>query len=93
MSAPRGGPKTENLRARDLAFIIPAVGGVVLLPPFINIFSPHVLLLGIPAGVVYLFALWGLLILGAYLVTRRLQEPAPDPAPDLAPEVADEGAQ
>lgn len=57
--------------ARDAATLLPVAAAVLLLPPFILVFAAPVLVAGIPLIVVYVFAAWLLIILGAWLVARR----------------------
>ena len=46
-------------------------------PPVINLFLADLTVLGAPLLAVYLFAVWGLLILAARLLARRLREDDP----------------
>ncbi len=82
----------DGARSRDAAFVLPLFGVLLLLPPFLNLFTRNVLLWGIPLEVVYLFGIWIALVAGAALLTRRLPrqdaeaaEPAPSPGPPDPP--------
>ena len=72
----------------DRAFILPVLGMALLLPPFAGIFEIDARIAGIPFTVIYLFAVWALLIAGAAVLSRRLtddeQEPV-EPDPGTAP--------
>ncbi|MEM6905341.1 MAG: hypothetical protein AAF568_05565 [Pseudomonadota bacterium] len=52
------------------------VGWALILPPFAGIVDLPATLLGIPVTLIYLFVIWGLLILGARSVAARLGEEA-----------------
>lgn len=64
-------------RARDAALVLPLAGLVLVAPPVINLFVADVTVFGAPLIVVYLFSVWGLLILGAQRLSRRLREEDP----------------
>lgn len=68
-----------DTRRRDAAFILPAFGTLVLLPPFLNLFNRGLLVFGIPLEAVYLFTVWLALILGAFAMTRRPADAAEAP--------------
>lgn len=57
----------------DRAFILPIVGLLLLVPPVANIFQLDVYLAGIPFTALYLFSVWGLLIVGAIALSRKLR--------------------
>lgn len=58
--------------ARDAATILPVAAAVLLLPPFMLVFTAPVLVAGIPLIVVYVFAAWASIVLGAWLAARHL---------------------
>ena len=64
-------------RARDAALVLPLAGLVLFAPPAINLFLADVAVFGAPLIAVYLFAVWGLLILCAQRLSRRLGEDDP----------------
>jgi len=47
-------------------------GGLLLFPPLVLLFNHEISFFGIPQIVVYLFAVWVLLIVGIALLTRHL---------------------
>lgn len=81
--APRPDPDPERdpeaARRRDAAAVLPLFGVLLLLPPFVNLFTREARLFGIPLEVVYLFGIWTALVLGALAMSRRLTPPADRP--------------
>ncbi len=65
-------------RRRDLARLLPVAGAVLLVSPLLNLFAGGGAPFGIPAGVLYVFGVWGGLIIGAGLLARRLREDGDD---------------
>ena len=59
-------------KTRDRAFVLPLLGLVLLLPPIAMIFQLEARILGVPFTVLYLFAVWALLIIGAAYLSRDL---------------------
>lgn len=55
---------------RGLAALF-VVGTAALLSPLVGAFNRHEPVAGLPLLPVYLFAVWGALVLGAWLLTRR----------------------
>ena len=78
--------RDDRARRRDAAFVLPLFGVILLLPPFINLFLVDWMPWGIPLEVIYLFAVWIGLVLGAWLLSRGLdpQSPGRD-GDDIAP--------
>ena len=66
-----GSGRDKANRRRDAAFVLPAFGALVLLPPFLNLFNRGVLVFGIPLEVAYLFTVWMVLVLGALAMAGR----------------------
>ncbi|MEO0362274.1 MAG: hypothetical protein AAF322_14250 [Pseudomonadota bacterium] len=64
-------------KARDAAFVLPLAGLALLSPPVLGVFAFDARPFGAPAIVVYLFAVWAVLILGAAILSRRLARRAP----------------
>ncbi len=62
----------RHRKARDRAVILPVVGTVLILPPVAQIFEIDARIGGVPCVVIYIFAVWGLLILGAGALSRSL---------------------
>jgi hypothetical protein len=60
-------------RARDVALVLPLAGVVLLAPPVANLFLTDVTLFGAPLVVIYLFTVWGALIVCAQRLSRRLR--------------------
>jgi hypothetical protein len=81
-------PAPVSARLHDVAVLLPCVGLLLLMPPFIGLFSPRLTLLGIPLLVFYVFGVWAVLIVLTAVLARRLDPPEPardaDP-PDLPP--------
>lgn len=59
-------------RRRDLARVLPVAGVVMLASPLLDVAAGGGTVFGIPTGVLYVFGVWGALILGAALLARRL---------------------
>lgn len=68
-------------RRRDAGFFLPVAGVLLLLPPFINLFTHPRLIWGIPLEVVYLFGVWLALILGAFALSRVVPAASDAPVP------------
>ena len=60
----------------DRAMLLPLIGCLLLVSPLLNLLQLDLRVLGIPFTVLYLFAVWGLLIACAVLLSRRLQHHA-----------------
>ncbi len=85
----------RHRKTRDRALILPLAGLILLTPPVAGIFHLDVKIAGIPFTLVYLFAVWALLIAGAAALSRRLRdggEPGAPPAPQGPAEQPDTGA-
>jgi hypothetical protein len=57
---------------RELVVALFVLGAVLLTWPFLTIFNHARAVLGIPLLVLYLFAVWAVMIAAAFWVTRRL---------------------
>ncbi|WP_265515704.1 hypothetical protein [Nitratireductor luteus] len=57
--------------------MLPFIAIILLFPPIILIFSKPVALFGLPLIVVYLFAVWAVVIAAAFLLSLRLGKPDP----------------
>ncbi|MFA5538711.1 MAG: hypothetical protein WCZ72_08460 [Gemmobacter sp.] len=79
MAQPERPRPDEDHRRKDAAFVLP-VFGVLLLPPFVNLFTQERLIFGLPLEVVYLFTVWVALVAGALMLSRRVAPP--DHGPD-----------
>ena len=61
-------------KARDRALILPLVGLLLLVPPIAAIFQIEARIGGVPFLLVYLFAVWAVLIAGAAGLAGRLRD-------------------
>jgi len=76
----RPGPPREERREREnVAILVPFFGVMLLAPPILNLFAGMRLPFGVPLEVVYLFAVWLLVIMGAVLLSlgRMFRDSAP----------------
>ena len=67
--------ESPSAKTHHLALLLPLSGLFLLMPPAILAFNLPVALFGVPMIVVYLFAVWALLIIGAVVLARRLAAP------------------
>lgn len=61
--------------ARDAATMLPFIAIVLFFPPIILIFARPATLFGLPLIVVYIFAVWAIVIAAASLLSRQLGRP------------------
>jgi hypothetical protein len=61
-------------RVSDAATLLPIAAAILLLPPFILVFSAPVLIAGVPLIVVYVFGVWAAIILCAWLLARSHEQ-------------------
>ncbi len=80
----------RHRKTRDRALILPLAGLILLTPPVAGIFHLDAKIAGIPFTVVYLFAVWALLIAGAAALSRRLRD---GDDPGALPEAQDPAEQ
>lgn len=59
-------------RTRDAALVLPLIGILIFLPPYIRIFDQNAFLAGIPVLFIYIFMLWFIGIVLTAIVARRL---------------------
>lgn len=74
----------RHRKTRDRALILPLAGLILLTPPVAGVFHLDAKIAGVPFTLVYLFAVWALLIAGAAALSRRLRgdgEPGAPPEP------------
>lgn len=76
-AANRNGTSVErpalDIRKREhVAFLLPVVGWLLIVPPLLILFGGHRWLFGIPLQTAYLFAVWVALIAGAALLSAFL---------------------
>jgi hypothetical protein len=72
----------RRLRASAATSALPVIGFALLMPPFGRIFELDIKIAGVPFTLVYLFAVWALLILCAWRLSRRLGTEMGDPRGD-----------
>ncbi len=77
----------SDRKTSDRALILLLVGCLLLTPPLAGIFQLDIRILGIPFTGFYLFAVWGALIAGAAVLSRRMQQNAGRDASDDAESV------
>ncbi len=65
-------PAARSTRIRDVAVLLPCVGLVLLMPPFIGLFTGSAIPLGVPLLVWYVFGVWAVLVGAACVLSRRL---------------------
>lgn len=68
--------RPDRQRARDAATVLPFAAAILLMPPLIGIFAAPVILGGLPLIVLYVFAVWAAIIVGAFVLARRLTSSA-----------------
>ena len=68
----RAGQDRKTRKTRDRAFVILMLGIVLLMPPVAGIFEIEARVFGLPATLLYLFAVWAGLILAAAVLARSL---------------------
>jgi len=62
----------SDRKISDRALVLLLVGCLLLTPPLASIFQLDIKVLGIPFTGFYLFTVWGGLIVGAAMLSRRL---------------------
>lgn len=62
-----------------IALLLPVCGLLAILPPLISIRNVGGMFLGFPSIIAYLFGVWFLLILGAFILQKNI----PDKLPQL----------
>lgn len=67
-------------KLRDTALLLPALGLVLVMPPFVDLFSGPDTGTGVPPLVIYIFAVWATLIVLGAILARRLSRIEPPPA-------------
>jgi len=58
--------------------VLTVFGGLLMLPPLVNVFNQNITHFGIPQIVFYLFAVWILLVAGTALLVRAMPRDEPD---------------
>ena len=70
------GRPLSDRKTSDRALVLLLVGCLLLTPPLAGIFQIDARIMGIPFTGFYLFAVWGALIAGAAVLSRRMQKSA-----------------
>lgn len=75
--------EARTRRARDVANILPLAAALLLLPPIILLFAVPATIGHVPLIAIYVYLVWAIVILFAFVVARRLgaveQDPGPSP--------------
>ncbi len=74
----------DHRKSRDRALILFLAGLLLVTPPVGGIFQLDLKIAGVPFTLIYLFAVWAVLILGTALLARRLNT-EPEALPDETP--------
>lgn len=72
--ADRASQQRQKRRTADRAMVLPLLGLVLLMPPIAMIFEINAKVFGIPVTLIYLFAVWAFLIIGAAFLAPRLSD-------------------
>jgi hypothetical protein len=59
-------------KARDAALLLPLLGLLLLLPPFVGLLHGVAGFSGVPAIVLYIFIVWAALISAGFFLSRRI---------------------
>ncbi len=73
-AADRLAPQRSNRKALDRSLALLLVGTVALMPPIAGIFLINGTILGIPFTLLYVLAVWALLVIGAAALSRTLRD-------------------
>ncbi|MEM9139319.1 MAG: hypothetical protein AAGB15_05770 [Pseudomonadota bacterium] len=76
----RAAEDRRNRRTRDRSLVLLVIGLVLLMPPVAGIFHIDARVFGVPATLLYLFAVWALLIVIARSLAGALAAPTDPPA-------------
>lgn len=71
----------DRRKRENAAFVLPFIGAAMIVPPVLTVFEADIRLFGIPAEIVYLFAVWMALVALTARLARRLGTAEP-PARD-----------
>ncbi|MEQ8319078.1 MAG: hypothetical protein RH946_02355 [Rhodospirillales bacterium] len=77
----------RKIRDRSVALLV--VGIVLLMPPMVRIALIDVDIFGLPFALVYLFSVWGLLVVVAALLARPLRDSEKANGPTIDAPAAD----
>jgi len=68
----------ERRKLTSAALVLTLLGVLLIMPPIASVFQIHRRAFGIPAEVIYLFAVWVILVVGAWWLSRRLPREGED---------------
>ena len=75
----------DRERVRDLFYLPPIIGVILIMPPFATIFVEH-RSDGVPAHFIYIFVVWALLVLAVFVLSRwfiGMERTPPSPRPTM----------
>ena len=61
-----------------VALLLPLCGLLMLLPPLVSIRNINTSFMGFPSIIAYLFGVWFLLIIAAFILQKNIPEKQPD---------------
>lgn len=59
-------------KLENAAFVLPVFGAALIVPPLINVFNVPMMVGGVPVEVIYLFAVWTLMIGATAWLSRHM---------------------
>lgn len=62
----------DSRKREHIAFMLPVIGWLLIVPPLLTLFGVHSWLFGAPLQTVYLFAVWLTMIAGALVLSRLM---------------------
>ena len=68
----------ELRKIRSSMLLLTVLGGLLMLPPLVYLFQQPISHFGIPQIVIYLFAVWLLLVIGTGLLAHALPRDEPE---------------
>ncbi len=86
--ADRADARRPPRRTQEKAAIVLAIGLLLLMPPFANIFTLPQKIAGVPFTLIYLFVVWAGLILSGIVMSQRMlaeEDAAQPPRVDRPP--------
>lgn len=90
-SDPAAARETPSRKAQDVALVLPIIGLLLFTPPVIDALAGEGRIAGAPRIALYAFGVWAALILAAWALARRLQDPRDlPPSPGASPPDPDE---
>ena len=85
----RSSVPAKDSRFSVLAFLLPALGLILILPPLVFLPSNGDSFLGVPANIAYIFGVWLALIVGAFWL-QRLAHAGEEKPVDMEPDRFDD---